>query len=816
MPGLRILFALCVLAWTSAMAAPADRPNIILIFCDDLGYRDIGPYGSKNPTPNLDRLAREGVRFTDFYTAQPVCSASRAALLTGCYPNRIGILGALNPKAVTGIHSNEVTMGELLKSRGYATALFGKWHLGHHTEFLPTRHGFDRYYGLPYSNDMWPKHPTSTCPDLPLIEGEKVIQVDPDQRRLTRDYTERAVRFIGDHRSQPFFLYLAHSMPHVPLFVSEKFNDATKAGLYADVIAEIDWSVGEVLNALRRHGLDRNTLVVFTSDNGPWLSYGNHAGSAGYFREGKATVFEGGVRVPLLAWMPERIPAGSVRSEPTMTIDLFPTFARLAGATLPQDRIIDGKDIWPVISSTPGAKAPHDALFFYWGRHLQAVRSGNWKLHFAHDYPQPESPGEDGKPAKMQTLKIDESLFDLREDPSETTPVTDKTVTKRLKELAEKCREDLGDRNRIGKNVRLPGRVASATNDADLAATELTEALAPFFVVPAKHDKASSKYRLPELNGTAVTNGEQWAKKRLELVEFWHKTLGPWPAPLKEPRVEFKETKERDGLTQSVVRVEIARDQFVDGILLRPKGEGSFPAVLVPYYEPQTSVGESKSTNRDFGYQLARRGFITLSIGSPGGDSRKPALGDAACQPLSFLAYVAANCHTALTQMDDVDTNRIGIVGHSYGSKWAMFASCLYEKFDCAVWCDGGIVFDESRPNINYWEPWYLGLQPGEEQCKPGVPSQENPRTGVYKTLVETGRDLHELHALMAPRPFFVSGGSEDPVERWEALRPTVELNRALGYRFRVGMANRRDHTPTPDSNEQIYAFFEHFLRDGN
>lgn len=816
MPGARIIFALCVLTLTSAVAAPADRPNIVLIFCDDLGYHDIGPYGSKNPTPNLDRLAREGVRFTDFYTAQPVCSASRAALMTGCYPNRVGILGALNPKAVTGIHSNEVTMAELLKGRGYATAIFGKWHLGHHPEFLPTRHGFDQYYGLPYSNDMWPRHPTSTFPELPLVEGEKVIELDPDQRKLTRDYTERAVKFIGDNRSKPFFLYLAHSMPHVPLFVSQKFNDATKAGLYADVIAEIDWSVGEVFNALRRHKLDRNTLVVFTSDNGPWLSYGNHAGSAGYFREGKATVFEGGVRVPLLAWMPERIPAGSVRGEPTMTIDLFPTFAQLAGAEVPKDRAIDGKDIWPVMSSAPGAKSPHEALFFYWGRHLHAVRSGIWKLHFAHDYPQPESPGEDGKPAKMQTLKIDESLFDLREDPSETTPLTDKTVTKRLKGLAEKCREDLGDRNKFGKNVRLPGRLASATNDADLAATELTEALAPFFVVPAKHNQTSSKYRLPELNGAAVTNGEQWAKRRQEILEFWHKTLGPWPPLLKEPRVEFKESKERDGLTQSVVRVEIARDQFVDGILLRPRGEGSFPAVLVPYYEPQTSVGESKATNRDFGYQLAKRGFITLSIGSPGGDSRKPALGEATCQPLSFLAYVAANCHTALTQMDDVDTNRIGVVGHSYGSKWAMFASCLYDKFDCAVWCDGGIVFDESRANVNYWEPWYLGLQPGEEQRKPGVPSKDNPRTGVYKTLIETGHDLHELHALMAPRPFFVSGGSEDPVERWEALRPTVELNRALGYRFRVGMANRRDHTPTAESNEQIYAFFERFLRDGN
>jgi len=815
MPSARILFALFLLAVTSVVAAPADRPNIVLIFCDDLGYRDIGPYAATNPTPNLDRLAREGVRFTDFYTAQPVCSASRAALMTGCYPNRIGILGALNPTAVTGIHSNEVTMAELLKARGYATAIFGKWHLGHHPQFLPTRHGFDQYYGLPYSNDMWPKHPESKFPQLPLIEGEKVIELDPDQRKLTRDYTARAVRFITDKREQPFFLYLAHSMPHVPLFASEKFDGATKQGLFADVIAEIDWSVGEVLNTLRRHKLDRNTLVVFTSDNGPWLSYGNHAGSAGYFREGKATVFEGGVRVPFLAWMPGRIPAGSIRSEPTMTIDLFPTFARLAGSDVPKDRAIDGKDIWPLVSSAPGAKNPHEALFFYWGRHLHAVRSGNWKLHFAHNYPQPETPGIDGKPAKMQTLKIDESLFDLQEDISETTPVTDKHVTKRLKELADECRKDLGDRNRRGANVREPGRLSSATNDADLAPLNLTEALAPLFLVPEKFDKPSSKYRSSELGGAPITNKEQWAKPRQQLLDFWHKTLGPWPALLDKPQLEIQETAVRDDLTQSVVRVEIARGQFVNGILLRPEGKGPFPAVLVPYYEPETSVGLSKATNRDFGYQLAKRGFITLSIGSPGGDARKPALGEAACQPLSFLAYVAANCHTALTQMDGVDAKRIGIVGHSYGSKWAMFASCLYEKFACAAWCDGGIVFDESRPNVNYWEPWYLGQQDGEER-KPGVPSKENPRTGVYKALIQQGHDLHELHFLMAPRPFFVSGGSEDPAERWEALRPTVELNRALGHRFRVGMANRRDHTPTPESNQQVYDFFEHFLRNGD
>ncbi|HJS08329.1 MAG TPA: sulfatase-like hydrolase/transferase, partial [Pirellulales bacterium] len=258
-------------------AAPDDAnrpPNVVLIFCDDLGYADVGPYGGKAPTPNLDRMAKEGLRFTDFYVAQAVCSASRAALLTGCYPNRIGIQGALGPNSKVGIHRDETTLGELLKSRGYATAIYGKWHLGHLPEFLPTRHGFDEYFGLPYSNDMWPHHPTGgkNYPPLPLIDGEKVVELMPDQTQLTAAYTARAVSFIEKNRNQPFFVYLAHSMPHVPLFVSEKHRGQSGRGLHGDVIMEIDWSVGQILEALKRAKLDADTLVMFASDNGPWLS----------------------------------------------------------------------------------------------------------------------------------------------------------------------------------------------------------------------------------------------------------------------------------------------------------------------------------------------------------------------------------------------------------------------------------------------------------------------------------------------------------------------------------------------------------------
>jgi len=775
------------------VAASPQRPNVVLIFCDDLGYADIGPYGSENPTPNLTRMAREGMRLTDFYVAQPVCSASRAALMTGRYPNRVGIFGALNPTATNGINSSELTMGEMFKARGYATAIFGKWHLGSLPQFLPTRHGFDEYYGLPYSNDMWPKHPTSKFPPLPLIEGERVLELNPDQSKLTGEYTRRAVGFIRENRSRPFFLYLAHSMPHVPVFVSPEFSGRTGRGLYADVIAELDWSVGEVFNALKRYDLDKDTLVIFTSDNGPWLSYGNHAGSAGQLREGKATVFEGGVRVPMLARWPGKIPAGKVCREPAMTIDLMPTFAQLVGGEMPRDRKIDGKDIWPLLTAQSGAKSPHEAFFFYWNRHLQAVRGGQWKLHVAHNYPVPEPPGDEGKPGKMVTKTIEEELYDLSEDPAETTVVKDADVSKRLLALVEKCRKDLGD-------VR-PG--------------ELPDKLAPFFVVPAEYTNGSPKYPAPLVfnDGKKVEKKEQWPKRRKEILDFWNEMLGPWPPLLKNPKLEIGESvKREEGLTQSRVNVEIAPTQFVAGILLKPTGEGPFPGIVVPYYEPESSVGQSKQTNVDFGYQLAKRGFVTLSIGSPGGDSRRPELGEAKCQPLSFLAYVAANCHTVLAQVAEVDPKRIGIVGHSYGSKWSMFSSCLYEKFACAVWCDGGIVFDESRPNVNYWEPWYLGwheVPEGQSQRRPGVPSDANPRTGAYKKLIETGHDLHELHALMAPRPFLVSGGSEEPLLRWEALQATVAVNQLLGQTNRVGLTSRPKHTPTAESNEQVYSFLK-------
>ena len=446
----------------------AQTPNVVIIFTDDQAYADLGCYGGEHVvTPHLDRLATQGMRFTDFYVAQAVCGASRAALLTGCYPNRLGMLAAPGPSAKHGIHERELLLSELLKQKGYATAAIGKWHLGHHVKFLPKQHGFDSYFGLPYSNDMWPFHPESGSqfPDLPLIEGDRIINpkvTSEDQNMLTRWYTEHAVEFIKTNQEQPFFLYLAHTMPHVPLHTSEEFRGKTGKGLFADVIAEIDDSVGQVLTTLQECGLDEKTLVIFTTDNGPWMSYGNHAGSAGPLREGKGTSFEGGVRVPCLMRWPGRIPSGVVCHELAATIDIVPTIAGLVGGELPSHPI-DGKDIWPLMSGFPGAKTPHESYLYYWGNELQAIRAGRWKLHFPHAYRSLTGrPGKDGKPNGYSERQIEYALYDLEADIGESRDVKAlyPDVMGRLQQLAEPARIELGDsaRKMTGAGFREPGK----------------------------------------------------------------------------------------------------------------------------------------------------------------------------------------------------------------------------------------------------------------------------------------------------------------------------------------------------------------------
>ena len=450
---------------------PSDArpPNIVLVFIDDMGYADIGPFGAQGyPTPNLDRMAAEGMRFTDFQVSSAVCTASRASLMTGSYHRRIGLSGALGPSSDIGIHQQEVTLGELCRSRGYATACFGKWHLGHHPKFLPLQHGFDEYFGLPYSNDMWPGHPTAgdRYPDLPLIEGNQVINpkvTGEDQSLLTTEYTERAVDFIERNRDRPFLLYLPHSMVHVPLYVSGKFKGRSGQGLFGDVVMEIDWSVGQILDALERTGLDRHTLMIFTSDNGPWLSYGDHAGSAAPLREGKGTSFEGGIRVPTLMRWPGRIPAGTQCNELAATIDLFPTVAGLIGAQPPGHKI-DGRDIRSLLFAEPGARSPHEAFYSYYRNgQLQAVRDRRWKLHFPHQYRtlSGRAGGTGGHPVPYEQAETGLELFDLKRDVGETSNLASEhpEVVERLQRYAARIRDELGDQltQREGRGIRGPG-----------------------------------------------------------------------------------------------------------------------------------------------------------------------------------------------------------------------------------------------------------------------------------------------------------------------------------------------------------------------
>lgn len=473
-----IKFKLWIIAFFGifiSLAHSAEKaPNVVIIFTDDQGYADVGSFGAQGfETPNLDRMAQNGRRFTNFHVAQAVCSASRAALLTGCYPNRLGIGGALGPNSKIGLSDGETTLAQMLKAKGYATGMAGKWHLGDAPQFLPTRHGFDEYLGIPYSHDMWPRHPENpkAYPNLPLIEGETIINnnLQPaDLESITARYTQRAVQFIEKNKERPFFFYLAHNLPHVPLFVGDKFKGKTKRGLYGDVIEEIDWSVGEVMSALKRNNLEDNTLVIFTSDNGPWLSYGNHSGSALPYREGKGTSWEGGTRVPCIMQWPGKIPANTVCKSMAMTIDLLPTIAKITGAPLPKNNI-DGLDIWPLLSGAPDAKNPHEAYAFYYANNqLQAVTSGNgqWKLILPHTFRtmSDRAPGKDGIPGEYRNIKLEKAeLYDLQNDESETRNVAEKhpQIVAQLQDFAAKMRADLGDSltETKGKGTRVVGRV---------------------------------------------------------------------------------------------------------------------------------------------------------------------------------------------------------------------------------------------------------------------------------------------------------------------------------------------------------------------
>lgn len=448
-----LLICLISIIFSSCNSVSEQKsPNIIFILTDDLGFEDLSSYGSKLiNTPYLDKLAKEGALLNSYYSTQAVCSASRASILTGSYPNRIGFSGALGPNSKKGINPNELLISEMLKINGYKTAIYGKWHLGDNKKFLPTRHGFDDFYGILYSNDMWPFHAEypDSYPDLMLYEKEEPIKILEDQSNLTKELTLKSVEFINKNKENPFFLYLAHPQPHVPLFASSDFKGKSKNGLYTDVIQEIDYSVGLIMKALKDNNLEDNTIVVFTSDNGPWLSYGEHAGSTGVYREGKGTTWEGGQRVPCIVWYPNEIKPNTVISTPLMGIDWLPTFASVTNSSLSENKI-DGKNIWEVLTNKT-KNSPHEALFFYYHvNSLHAVRYGDWKMYFPHRYRtlNGRKGRNDGIPIKYEYVDLEQKeLYDLAKDPSETKNLYQEfpEVAKKIEALADIKRSEIGD-----------------------------------------------------------------------------------------------------------------------------------------------------------------------------------------------------------------------------------------------------------------------------------------------------------------------------------------------------------------------------------
>jgi len=421
-----ILLAVVLIGSAKLFAKTNDKPNVVIIFCDDLGYSDIECFGAEGfETPNIDKLARKGRQFTDFYSASSVCSPSRAALLTGSHPVRIGIPSVLFPPrngeekvvSLSGLNPDEETLPELLKEVGYNTACVGKWHIGHRAEFMPLQHGFDEYFGLPYSNDMRPER-SKAYPDLPLLNGVDTVELNPDQSTLTTRYTEYAVDFIKRNKENPFFLYLPHSMPHIPLYVSDKFAGKSEKGIFGDVVMEIDWSVGEIMKTLKKLKLVDNTIVIFSSDNGPWIAAGEHGGSARPLREGKFEIFDGGLKVPCVMSWPAKIPKGTICTEMCSTMDLLPTLVNIAGGRMPKETI-DGLDIQNLLYGVEGAKTPHEALYFYQGKNLYSMRSGDWKCHREHPYKTVVKPGVNGKTGQYAKKHLAISLFDVKNKPQE-------------------------------------------------------------------------------------------------------------------------------------------------------------------------------------------------------------------------------------------------------------------------------------------------------------------------------------------------------------------------------------------------------------
>jgi len=449
----------CMVRQVTTRAANNEKPNVVIVFTDDQGYGDLGCYGAQGyKTPHIDKLAKKGMKLNSFYVAAAVCTPSRASLMTGCYAARINMGVILFPSnkpiekqsssSLKGLNPDEDILPELLKKEGYTTACVGKWHLGHQKPFLPHNNGFDEYFGLPYSNDMIPQL-NPNYPEIPLMKNDSVVELNPDQHYLTKRYADYSVDFIKRNKEKPFFLYLAHSMPHIPIYASPKFEGKNEAGLYGDVIAEIDWSVGQVVKALKKAGVYKNTIIIFTSDNGPWIKYGKHGGSAGPLRDGKGSAFEGGQRVPCIISWPKHITAGSQSDKVVTALDILPTLMNIVGGDLPKEKI-DGNDVTELLTANPNAEGHKEPFFYISGKKIKGVRQGDWKLMLPHRYPKLVEPGKEGKKGITKGTNIELSLFNLKDDIGETTNLADKhpEIVTELKLLMDNFKEEIKENER--------------------------------------------------------------------------------------------------------------------------------------------------------------------------------------------------------------------------------------------------------------------------------------------------------------------------------------------------------------------------------
>ena len=849
-------FRLAVLCWivpwtlaSGSVAQAADRPrhqrpNILFILLDNVGKDWFRSFGSQeDQTPNIDRLAYSGLRFRNFYIT-PVCSTSRAMLLTGRYPFSTGWHTHHDAAIYGGGHldwNREITFARLLRDAGYSTCISGKWQVN--DLFDPAqqdalaKHGFEEHCIFPEAKPGHPAHKKRYW-DAYVIENGK--RIDTTGRFGPDIFADYAIDYMRRHRDEPFLLFYPAILTHIPVTTTPLSPDAgaTPREKFAGMVRYADHLIGRLVNALDELGLRDDTLVFITADNGTdnGTDQGQEESLGGRIGgrisgEGIYSLTERGINVPFIVSCPSWISRSRESDALINAADVLPTFAELAGAELPKNVTIDGESFATVLQDGNDRDWSRPWTFTQYHT-TRVIRGQRFKLF---------STGQ---------------FFDLSADPIEQHDLSASAPITPLEPEAEQARLRLQkvldslpvDADWPFTFRSISARKFRAAEDAARRAKWIAQdrrppkSLAPFFSPSEEYAKDLKEFRSPRVfeDGSEVRSEADWRRRREQILSTWQNTMGPWPPLIESPRVESVEITRRENITQRQLRLEIGLGgEMVDGFLLVPDGDGPFPAVLDVYYDAQTGAGFGTPL-RDFAWQLARRGFVTLSIGKPNTGvnlndpeqipgRRLPYFGPEGeavrVQPLSALAYAAANAHTVLANRPEVYPDRIGIVGHSFGGKWALAASCLYDKFDCAVWSDPGIVFDErdrrkQNPggSVNYWDPWYLGAEPaliaepGKKYAFRKLPSEGRPRTGAYKRLIQGGHDLVELHALMAPRPFLVSGGTADLPERWTSLNHSIQVNKLLGFNHRVAMTNRDVHSPTEQSYEEICRFFEWWL----